>query len=145
VVKTPTFLSLAESPVFDCRFLARGLCPAATIRAARSEGLLRVTLVLAIAALLAGRAYGWLRLDPLIAIVGALAIARWSWGLLTDAGSVLVDYLSDGEDLPAQIRETIEGEGGWVTDALMILGHIHDNWRGHHAQARPRFLGSRAY
>ena len=59
-----------------------------------------LTSVLAIGALLAGRAYGWLWLDPLIGIIGALVIARWSWGLLTDAGAVLVDYMPKDEDLP---------------------------------------------
>jgi len=86
-----------------------------------------LTSVLAIAALLAGRAYGWLWLDPFIGIVGALVIARWSWGLLTDAGAVLVDYLPEDEDLPAQIREAIEGEGERVTDL-----HVWQLDPGHH-------------
>ncbi len=87
-----------------------------------------LTSVLAIAALLAGRAYGWLWLDPLIGIVGALVIARWSWGLLTDAGAVLVDYLPEDENLPAEIREAIEGEGERVTDL-----HVWQLGPGHHA------------
>ncbi len=86
-----------------------------------------LTSVLAIAALLAGRAYGWLWLDPLIGIVGALVIARWSWGLLTDAGAVLVDYLPDDEDLPAEIRESIEAAGDRVTDL-----HVWQLGPGHH-------------
>ena len=86
-----------------------------------------LTSVLAIAALLTGRAYGWLWLDPLIGIVGALVIARWSWGLLTDAGAVLVDYLPEDEGLPGEIREAIEVEGERVTDL-----HVWQLGPGHH-------------
>ena len=87
-----------------------------------------LTSVLAIAALLAGRAYGWLWLDPLIGIVGALVIARWSWGLLTDAGAVLVDYLPEDEELPTEIRAAVEGDGERVTDL-----HVWQLGPGHHA------------
>lgn len=87
-----------------------------------------LTSVLAIAALLAGRAYGWLWLDPLIGIVGALVIARWSWGLLTDAGAVLVDYLPEDEELPTEIRQAIEVDGERVTDL-----HVWQLGPGHHA------------
>ena len=57
-----------------------------------------LTSVLAIAALLAGRSYGWVWLDPVIGIVGALVILSWSWGLLRDSGSVLMDYLPDHDE-----------------------------------------------
>jgi cation diffusion facilitator family transporter len=50
-----------------------------------------LTSVLAIAGLLAGRSYGWVWMDPLMGIVGAIVIARWSWGLLPDAGDRIVD------------------------------------------------------
>ena len=86
-----------------------------------------LTSVLAIAALLAGRAYGWLWLDPLIGIVGALVIARWAWGLLADAGAVLVDYMPEDEDLPAEIREAIERDGARITDL-----HVWQLGPGHH-------------
>jgi cation diffusion facilitator family transporter len=86
-----------------------------------------LTSVLAIVALLAGRAYGWVWLDPIIGIVGALVIARWSWGLVADAGAVLVDYLPEDEDLPARIREAIENEGEQVTDL-----HVWQLGPGHH-------------
>lgn len=86
-----------------------------------------LTSVLAIAALLAGRAYGWLWLDPVIGIVGAIVIARWSWGLLRDAGAVLVDYLPDDEDLPGEIRQAIERDGDRITDL-----HVWQLGPGHH-------------
>lgn len=87
-----------------------------------------LTSVLAIAALLAGRAYGWLWLDPLMGIVGALVIARWSWGLIRDAGAVLLDVIPEDEDLPDEIREALEGEGDRITDL-----HVWQVGPGHHA------------
>jgi cation diffusion facilitator family transporter len=86
-----------------------------------------LTSVLAIIALLAGSLYGWLWLDPAIGIVGALVIARWSWGLIRDAGGVLLDYVPESEDLPAEIRTAIETDGERIIDLHM--------WRlgpGHH-------------
>lgn len=50
-----------------------------------------LTSVLAIVALLLGRSQGWLWADPVMGLVGAVVIARWSWGLVRDAGSVLLD------------------------------------------------------
>ena len=87
-----------------------------------------LTSVLAIAALLAGSAYGWLWLDPLMGLVGALVIARWSWGLIRDAGAILLDVVPEGEDLPAEIREALEGEGDRITDL-----HVWQVGPGHHA------------
>jgi cation diffusion facilitator family transporter len=87
-----------------------------------------LTSVLAIVALLAGRAYGWLWLDPLMGVVGALVIARWSWGLIRDAGAILLDVIPEGEDLPDEIREALEGEGDRITDL-----HVWQVGPGHHA------------
>jgi len=50
-----------------------------------------LTSILAIFALLAGKFFGWIWLDPLIGIAGALLIARWSYGLLLDTSSILLD------------------------------------------------------
>jgi len=50
-----------------------------------------LTSVLAIAGLLAARFYGLTWLDPVIGIVGAVVIAHWSWGLIRDAGAILLD------------------------------------------------------
>lgn len=83
--------------------------------------------VLAIAALLVGSVYGWLWLDPAIGIVGAFVIARWSWGLIRDAGGVLLDYLPEDEELPAEIREAIEIGGDQITDL-----HVWQLGPGHH-------------
>lgn len=84
-----------------------------------------LTSVLAIAGLLAGRFYGWLWLDPVMGVVGAFVIARWSWLLLKQAGSVLLDTMPD-EDGGAQIRELLERGGDRVTDLhLWRIGPGH--------------------
>lgn len=86
-----------------------------------------LTSVLAIGALLAGSVYGWLWLDPAMGIVGALVIAKWSWGLIRDAGGVLLDYVPPSEDLPDEIRSAIEKEGDVITDL-----HVWQLGPGHH-------------
>ncbi|THK37202.1 cation transporter [Ensifer sp. MPMI2T] len=86
-----------------------------------------LTSVLAIVALTAGSLYGWIWLDPLMGVVGALVIARWSAGLIRDAGSVLLDYLPAGEDLPEEIRAAIEKDGDRITDL-----HVWQLGPGHH-------------
>ncbi len=74
-----------------------------------------LTSVLAIVALLGGRFMGWVWLDPVIGVVGAIVIARWSWGLIRDAGAVLLDTVPD-ETLANTIREKLEVEGDRVAD-----------------------------
>ncbi|MBA8841807.1 CDF family Co(II)/Ni(II) efflux transporter DmeF [Ochrobactrum sp. RH2CCR150] len=86
-----------------------------------------LTSVLAIAALVLGSVYGWLWLDPAIGIVGAVVIARWSWGLIRDAGSVLLDYVPKDEDLPEEIEQIISRE-----DAQIVDLHVWQLGPGHH-------------
>jgi cation diffusion facilitator family transporter len=86
-----------------------------------------LTSVLAIAALLAGRFYGWHWLDPAIGVLGAVVIARWSWGLMKEAGAVLVDYIPADEDLPSEIASALEAGGDRITDL-----HIWQLGPGHH-------------
>jgi cation diffusion facilitator family transporter len=86
------------------------------------------TSVLAIAALTLGSLYGWVWLDPSMGVVGAIVIARWSWGLIHDAGSVLLDYVPEDEDLPDEIRALIETDGDSINDL-----HVWQVGPGHHA------------
>lgn len=86
-----------------------------------------LTSVLAIGALVVGGALGWLWLDPVIGVVGALVIARWSWGLIRDAGGVLLDYAASDEPLPGEIRTVIESPGNTITDL-----HVWQLGPGHH-------------
>jgi len=87
-----------------------------------------LTSVLAIGALLAGSLLGWNWLDPAIGIVGALVIARWSWGLIRDAGRVLVDYNPASETLPGEIRSAVESATDHITDL-----HVWQVGPGRHA------------
>ena len=87
-----------------------------------------LTSVLAIFALAAGGLYGWQWMDPAMGMVGALVIARWSFGLIRDAGRVLVDYVPASEDLPDEIRAAVETDTDRITDL-----HVWQIGPGHHA------------
>lgn len=69
-----------------------------------------LTSVLAIAALLAGRYLGWIWLDPVMGIVGAIVIARWSWSLMRNTASVLLD--ASDEQVAGEVRDLLDGPGG---------------------------------
>jgi len=68
-----------------------------------------MTSVFAIAALLFGKYLGFTWLDPVMGIAGAVIIARWSWGLITQTGPILLDA-SIEEDTRESIRESIEND-----------------------------------
>ncbi|CAN7418866.1 CDF family Co(II)/Ni(II) efflux transporter DmeF [Acidovorax sp. LjRoot194] len=87
-----------------------------------------LTSVLAIVALLVGSSYGWLWADPLMGVVGALVIARWSWGLIRDSGSILLDASAEGEEVQLEIREAMAPTGSKVTDL-----HVWQVGPGHFA------------
>jgi cation diffusion facilitator family transporter len=87
-----------------------------------------LTSVLAIIALIAGSIYGWIWLDPLMGIVGSLVIARWSWGLMRDTGSTMLDYRQAGDPVSEKIRSIIEEAGDKITDL-----HVWQLGPGHHA------------
>ncbi len=81
--------------------------------------------VLVIAGLLLARSYGWLWIDPAVGIVGALVIANWSFGLIRDTGSILLDMSADG-GLARRIREALEVDGDRLADLhLWRLGPGH--------------------
>ncbi len=84
------------------------------------------TSVLAIAGLLAARFYGWTWLDPVIGIVGAVVIARWSWGLIRDAGAVLLDA-APNRPLGEAIRARLETGHDRIADLhVWRLGPGHN-------------------
>ena len=81
--------------------------------------------VLVIAGLLLARAFGWLWMDPLAGFIGAIVIANWSFGLLRDTGSILLDRTPDPR-MADRMRNAIEREGDQVTDLhLWRLGPGH--------------------
>ncbi len=81
--------------------------------------------VAVIIGLLLARAFGWLWMDPLAGIIGAFVIASWSYGLIRDTGSILLD-MSPDKRLADGIRRAIKEEGDEVTDLhLWRLGPGH--------------------
>lgn len=87
-----------------------------------------LTSILAIVALLLGRSYGWQWADPIMGVVGALVIARWSWSLIRDAGSVLLDAASEGEAVRQEIQEAMTHSKDRITDL-----HVWQVGPGHFA------------
>jgi cation diffusion facilitator family transporter len=75
------------------------------LRAARLHVLAdTLTSVLAIIALVAAKQLGAVWMDPAMGVVGGVLVARWSWGLLRDTGTVLLD-----RQAPDPVIETIAG------------------------------------
>jgi cation diffusion facilitator family transporter len=73
------------------------------------------TSVLAIAALVVAMVSGWVWADPAVGIVGSLVIASWAYGLIRDAGAVLLDVSFDRK-LEATIRARLQAGDDRVTD-----------------------------
>ena len=46
--------------------------------------------------LAAGKLFGWVFMDPVMGIIGALVIANWSYGLIRDAGAILLEMTPTG-------------------------------------------------
>ena len=81
--------------------------------------------VLVIVGLLLARVFGWLWMDPLAGTVGACVIASWSFGLVRDAGAILLDMNPD-RPMADKLRQTIEGDGDKIADLhLWRLGPGH--------------------
>jgi cation diffusion facilitator family transporter len=71
--------------------------------------------VMVILGLVLARVFGWLWMDPLAGIIGACVIASWSYGLIRDTSSILLDMNPDIA-LAEKLRSTVEGEGDRITD-----------------------------
>ncbi|NRF69143.1 CDF family Co(II)/Ni(II) efflux transporter DmeF [Aquincola sp. S2] len=78
-----------------------------------------LTSVLAIAALAGGLWFGWGWLDPAVALVAAVVIGQWSFGLLRDSATALVDS-SAKPMLRDAVRTAIEADG----DAKLADLHV---------------------
>jgi cation diffusion facilitator family transporter len=68
-----------------------------------------LTSLLAIVALVAGMLLGWIWMDAAMGIVGAVVITRWSYGLLRDTSTVLLDSDVDPATVTA-IQTAIEAD-----------------------------------
>ena len=73
-----------------------------------------LTSVLAIVALLAGKYAGWGWMDPAMGIVGAILVTRWSWQLLKETSTVLLDH--QHQSMENAIKQAVENEDACVTD-----------------------------
>lgn len=98
-----------------------------------------MTSVLAIAALLGAKFAGWSWLDPAMGIVGAALVAHWSWGLLKQTGSVLLDRQASPA-LLAEVTAALQSDGHSEVDDLhiwsigpginaaeIVIDHAHDH------------------
>ena len=81
--------------------------------------------VLVIVGLLLARVFGWLWMDPLAGIIGACVIASWSYGLIRDTGSILLDMNPDRQ-MANNLQQEIESDGDKLADLhLWRLGPGH--------------------
>ena len=68
-----------------------------------------LTSLLAIIALLFGKTFGWIWMDPIMGIVGAILISKWSYSLLRDTSTILLDSGMEQEKI-STIISTIESD-----------------------------------
>ncbi len=81
--------------------------------------------VLVIVGLVLACSFRWLWMDPLAGIVGACVIASWSYGLIRDTGTVLLDMTPD-RSVNDSVRQAVEAVGDEVTDLhIWRLGPGH--------------------
>jgi cation diffusion facilitator family transporter len=71
--------------------------------------------VMAIVGLLTAWRLGWTFMDPAMGIAGAIVIANWSWGLVRQAGAVLLDIAPD-DQLEHEILERLETNSDRISD-----------------------------
>ena len=69
-----------------------------------------LTSILAIVALVAAKQFGAVWMDPAMGVVGGVLVARWSWRLLKDTGSVLLDRQAPDPVIEA-IAGAVEADG----------------------------------
>ena len=70
--------------------------------------------MLAIVALLAGKYAGWGWMDPAMGIVGAILVTRWSWQLLKETSTVLLDH--QHQSMENAIKQAVENDDARVSD-----------------------------
>jgi len=78
-----------------------------------------LTSLLAILALFTGKYFGWIWMDALMGIVGAAVILRWSYGLIRDTSSVLLDKSVDMTSFD-KIADAVNKQHGATINDLHI-------------------------
>jgi len=87
-----------------------------------------LTSVLAVIALFSGKYFGLTWMDPVMGIAGALVISRWSWGLLKDTSSILLDQSMEGAGV-IKIKSLLETD----SDNRVADAHIWKVGPDHYA------------
>ena len=75
-----------------------------------------LTSVFAIVALFSGKFLGWIWMDAVMGLVGAAVIGRWSYGLVRETGSILLDGAIDKRINLAIMNAIEEDADNRVTD-----------------------------
>ncbi len=78
------------------------------------------TSLLAIFALSCGKFFGWIWLDPTMGIVGAIVIAQWTFSLLRQTSTILLDREMDPAAVE-EIRAALEADGETRLTDLHLL------------------------
>jgi cation diffusion facilitator family transporter len=86
-----------------------------------------LTSVAAIAGLAAAWLWGWNWLDPVIALVAAVVILRWSWGLLRQTASVLLDR-EGPDEIRRAARKLLQKNGDTDVVDLHIWSVGQGSW-----------------
>ena len=82
--------------------------------------------ILAVIGLSIAWALGWLWIDAAMGIIGAAVISNWAFGLMRDAGAVLLDVGPDAE-IVRSVRERLENGSDRVADLhLWRVGPGHN-------------------
>jgi cation diffusion facilitator family transporter len=71
--------------------------------------------ILVIVGLLLGRLFGWVWMDPLAGMIGAIVIASWSYALIRDTATILLDMNPD-PNMNEQVRRAVERDGDRLAD-----------------------------
>jgi cation diffusion facilitator family transporter len=85
-----------------------------------------LTSIFAIIALFAGKFLGWVWMDAMMGLLGAAVIAKWSYGLVRDTGSILLDGAID-KRIKLDVMSAIEKDAdNRVTDLhIWYIGQNH--------------------
>ena len=86
-----------------------------------------MTSVLAILGLLTAKWFDWSFIDPLVGLAGTGVILSWAYGLVFQAGGVLIDSVPD-QNLVSQMKNRLETGGDRVSDL-----HLWRVGPGHYA------------
>lgn len=80
-----------------------------------------LTSLLAIVALLTGKYFGWIWMDAVMGIVGAIVISKWSYGLIKESSSILLDK-SIKPSLFGEIATNLKTKNNAIIEDIHVWG-----------------------